>query len=995
MISTPAGAKDPTFADASAKQTAVSELSTGTYVLRLTLTDNDGKVATDDVKITVSPAASVPCAAGSTWSATGKTPCESCTSSSACVFGVASTCVVETDTVCDVACVAGSTWSASGVSPCASCSADSTCSKGVAQVCTKTSDTECTIACVPGSTWSTSGASPCATCAPDSTCALGIQTPCTASSDTTCKAACIVGTSWSSTGASPCSPCTATNTCSNGVASQCETATDMVCRVTCIAGQGWAVPNKCVACAAGKFSDTEDGEACKPHSTERSCIIGEGLVAGTSVSDTKCEACAAGTYSNSNDASPCKAHDAGLTCVAGKGLLPGSVTADVSCGDCVKGTSFSAATGKAACELCKTCAHGFKSECTTTKNSDCKDAKVTGVGSPLAAGTYGEGSEIEVRVRFSDTVTVSGAPSISLKLGNTPRAATFSGGSGTSSIIFQYVIAAGDTSSDLGYTSTNALTLNGGAITSDTGRPALISLPVPGAAGSLSVAAAIVVDTSTPVSECLSGYHLVDSKCLLWKGTCTNGQLAPVVNRTKDGQCGSCSTTFYLSANVYQCSPCTATNTCSNGVASQCETATDMVCRVTCIAGQGWAVPNKCVACAAGKFSDTEDGEACKPHSTERSCIIGEGLVAGTSVSDTKCEACAAGTYSNSNDASPCKAHDAGLTCVAGKGLLPGSVTADVSCGDCVKGTSFSAANDWAACEKCATCAIGVKSMCQASSDTECKTLSCDPNPCQFDGVCALPTNVTELEVNCRCQIGYFGSECEFDACTNVECGANGRCKSGTCLCDPGYEGKQCGTTTNVKSYFWHVGNWAVCSSNCNGGTQSRSRECRATPEIAGGAPTVETDVSRCAGFALDMKRPCNTMPCGDDVAHVTLKLDGSFAKITASAAIQEAFVVDFVNDVSNALGIASIRVRIDSLTAGSIVVSFSILPDETGKSSVSVQSAADELQRQGNDATSCKFVGIVLAPNCCCTFDFQPPMLPSLAHPVAIFCPTSRKEST
>ena len=406
-------------------------------------------------------------------------------------------------------------------------------------------------------------------------------------------------------------------------------------------------------------------------------------------------------------------------------------------------------------------------------------------------------------------------------------------------------------------------------------------------------------------------------------------------------------------------------------------------------------MPNKCVACAAGKFSDTEDGEACKPHSTERSCIIGEGLVAGTSVSDTKCEACAAGTYSNSNDASSCKVHDAGLTCVAGKGLLPGSVTADVSCGDCVKGTSFSAANDRAACEKCATCAIGVKSMCQASSDTECKTLSCDPNPCQFDGVCALPTNVTELEVNCRCQIGYFGSECEFDACTNVECGANGRCKSGTCLCDPGYEGKQCGTTTNVKSYFWHVGNWAVCSSNCNGGTQSRSRECRATPEIAGGAPTVETDVSRCAGFALDMKRPCNTMPCGDDVAHVTLKLDGSFAKITASAAIQEAFVVDFVNDVSNALGIASIRVRIDSLTAGSIFVSFSILPDETGKSSVSVQSAADELQRQGNDATSCKFVGIVLAPNCRCTFDFQPPMLPSLAHPVAIFCPTSRKEST
>ena len=44
--------------------------------------------------------AAVPCAAGSTWSATGKTPCESCTSSSTCAFGVASTCVAETNTVC-------------------------------------------------------------------------------------------------------------------------------------------------------------------------------------------------------------------------------------------------------------------------------------------------------------------------------------------------------------------------------------------------------------------------------------------------------------------------------------------------------------------------------------------------------------------------------------------------------------------------------------------------------------------------------------------------------------------------------------------------------------------------------------------------------------------------------------------------------------------------------------------------------------------------------
>ncbi|MEM7102258.1 MAG: hypothetical protein AAF502_03930 [Bacteroidota bacterium] len=44
-----------------------------------------------------------------------------------------------------------------------------------------------------------------------------------------------------------------------------------------------------------------------------------------------------------------------------------------------------------------------------------------------------------------------------------------------------------------------------------------------------------------------------------------------------------------------------------------------------------------------------------------------------------------------------------------------------------------------------------------------------------------------------------FLQGCETDACQDVDCGVNGACFEGTCLCDPGYEGTDCNTVIRVE----------------------------------------------------------------------------------------------------------------------------------------------------------------------------------------------------
>ncbi|MGE6269135.1 cadherin domain-containing protein [Aeromonas media] len=126
---------------------------------------------------------------------------------------------------------------------------------------------------------------------------------------------------------------------------------------------------------------------------------------------------------------------------------------------------------------------------------------VSGVSSTTAAGTYGVGSVISIQVTFSEAVTVSGTPQLTLETGATDRTINYVSGSGSNTLTFNYTVQAGDTSADLDYLSSGGLGLNGGTILDAAGNNATLTLPTPGGAGSLGANEAIVIDTSGPVAD--------------------------------------------------------------------------------------------------------------------------------------------------------------------------------------------------------------------------------------------------------------------------------------------------------------------------------------------------------------------------------------------------------------------------------------------------------------------------------------------------------------
>ena len=120
---------------------------------------------------------------------------------------------------------------------------------------------------------------------------------------------------------------------------------------------------------------------------------------------------------------------------------------------------------------------------------------MTNVTSTTSDGTYGEGSAISVVVSFSKSVFVTGTPTLALNSGGT---ASYSSGSGTSSLTFIYNVTAGQNSARLDATSSSALTLNGGSIVDSTTLAATLTLPTPGTTGSLGANRNIVIATTGP-----------------------------------------------------------------------------------------------------------------------------------------------------------------------------------------------------------------------------------------------------------------------------------------------------------------------------------------------------------------------------------------------------------------------------------------------------------------------------------------------------------------
>lgn len=104
---------------------------------------------------------------------------------------------------------------------------------------------------------------------------------------------------------------------------------------------------------------------------------------------------------------------------------------------------------------------------------------VTNVASPVANGVYVTGDVIPITVQFSQPVTVIGTPTLALNSGGT---AVYVSGSGTDTLALSYTVGSGQTATDLSYTTTSALQ---GDIRDSNGILVGLTLPAPGAAGSL------------------------------------------------------------------------------------------------------------------------------------------------------------------------------------------------------------------------------------------------------------------------------------------------------------------------------------------------------------------------------------------------------------------------------------------------------------------------------------------------------------------------------
>jgi hypothetical protein len=128
---------------------------------------------------------------------------------------------------------------------------------------------------------------------------------------------------------------------------------------------------------------------------------------------------------------------------------------------------------------------------------------VTNVTSSVADGTYTAGNAIDVTITFNNVVNVTGTPTLLLETGSTDRTATYTSGSGSSTLTFRYTVMAGDSSNDLDYVSTNSLALNGGTITDAIGA-VVLTLPSPGSSGSLGANKNIVISGLPPTDSATS-----------------------------------------------------------------------------------------------------------------------------------------------------------------------------------------------------------------------------------------------------------------------------------------------------------------------------------------------------------------------------------------------------------------------------------------------------------------------------------------------------------
>ena len=88
---------------------------------------------------------------------------------------------------------------------------------------------------------------------------------------------------------------------------------------------------------------------------------------------------------------------------------------------------------------------------------------------------YTKGDAIQITVTFSENVDVTGTPQLTLRLGTADKNAAWTSGSGTTALVFEYIVVASDVDADGIEIEANKLTLNGGTIKDAAGNAATLT----------------------------------------------------------------------------------------------------------------------------------------------------------------------------------------------------------------------------------------------------------------------------------------------------------------------------------------------------------------------------------------------------------------------------------------------------------------------------------------------------------------------------------------
>jgi len=143
---------------------------------------------------------------------------------------------------------------------------------------------------------------------------------------------------------------------------------------------------------------------------------------------------------------------------------------------------------------------------------------------PPANGTYLLGQNVDFIVNYSEAVTVTGFPTLSLTVGSTSRVATYLSGTGTTALTFRYTVPTNDVDTN-GIASASPLVLSGGTLQSSNGVNATLTFTLPNTT-------AVLVDGDEPtvISTTVPATSLYDINQVSWVFTVTFDQVVTVTN---------------------------------------------------------------------------------------------------------------------------------------------------------------------------------------------------------------------------------------------------------------------------------------------------------------------------------------------------------------------------------------------------------------------------------------------------------------------------------